>query len=575
MNDESAPARPEFAELRRRAEALVAQNQPQDAGDAAPTTNDVRRLIHELDVHRIELAMQNDDLSRSQGDLERARDEYSALFEMAPVGYFRLDAKCRILQVNVAGADLLGMDRRVLTKKRLHEFVAADDQDGFFRHLRRGLRSTDAERCELEMQRSDGSRFLAHMATVAQMTERGRPLRCLTVVVDITERKKAEEALREADRRKNEFLATLAHELRNPLVPIRNAVHVLARRGTKDSTESRAHDLIERQLGHMVRLIEDLLDVSRAGRSCLQLRRGRVDLTELLREAAESMRPRLDGAGLNLQISLPREAILLEADDVRLTQVFVNLLDNALKYTPGGGLVSLSAQADETDVTVAVADSGIGIPAEFMPRVFEMFAQIGPPGEAPSQGLGIGLWLAASLVELHGGTITAKSEGPGQGSEFVVRLPRLAARSPEAEIPPAAPEPSSMPSRRILVVDDDHAVAESFKMLLELDGHVVEIVCKPTEAIAAGSRFGPDVVLLDIGMPGLNGYTLCRQIREQPWGRKSVVIAMTGWGGKEDRRKSAEAGFDAHLVKPVKPADLQRVIFDATVPAGSNGASPV
>lgn len=574
MNDESASTQPEFDELRRRAEAVAARGTPRASDEAAPTPGEIHRLIHELNVQRIELEMQNDDLRHSRAALEHARDEYSALFDMAPVGYFRLDAKCRILQVNMAGANLLGMERRVLNGKRLHEFVSAGDQDGFFAHLRRGLKSAEPQTCELEMQRSDGSRFLAHIETAAQRTEGGSPSQCLTVVVDITERKKAEEELREADRRKNEFLATLAHELRNPLAPIRNAVHILAHRGTNDPTEARAHDLIERQVGHMVRLIDDLMDVSRIGRGGLRLRRSEVDLTELLRQAVESMRPRLESADLRLQVSLPCEPILLEADSVRLTQVFVNLLDNAGKYTPGGGLVSLSVQVEGNDVVVTVADTGIGIPPEYIPRLFEMFAQVSPEGEAASRGLGIGLWLAANLVELHGGAITGRSEGPGRGSEFKVRLPRLKGHLHVTEIVPETLEPSSVLSRRILVVDDDNAVAESFKLLLELDGHAVEIVCKPADAIAAGSRFGPDVVLLDIGMPGLSGYDLCREIRKQDWGRNAAVIAMTGWGAKEDRRKSAAAGFNVHMVKPVKVDDLRRILSGA-LPTGVNGDNPV
>ncbi len=366
-------------------------------------------------------------------------------------------------------------------------------------------------------------------------------------VQDMTPIKEVENELREADRRKDEFLATLAHELRNPLAPIRNAVEILNGRRSSDPTMQVARNMIDRQLQHMVRLIDDLLDVSRITRGKLQLRKEPVPLTAMLQDALGTTRPLLDH---ELTVSLPDEPIYLDADPVRLAQVFANLLNNACKYTEKGGRIWLTATQEGAAVRVTVKDTGIGIDRAHLPRLFRMFSQVESALERSRGGLGIGLSLARGLVEMHGGTITASSEGPGKGTEFTVRLPilmDLPARVQGASLQLTKP----VAGHKILVVDDNHDGAESLGMLLELQGNEVDTAHDGCEALLKAEAFEPDVVLLDIGLPKMNGYEVCAALRARPATKRVVIVALTGWGQEEDRRKAELAGFDAHLVKPV------------------------
>ena len=396
----------------------------------------------------------------------------------------------------------------------------------------------------------------------------GTPERVFGVNVDITERKVAEEALREADRRKDEFLATLAHELRNPLVPIRNAVEILRHHGPPDSGAQRVHELIERQVQHLVRLIDDLLDVSRISRGKLHLRKERVQLAGVLQRALEVARPLIERAGHALEVSLPPQPIPLDADPVRLAEVFSNLLDNACKFTERGGRIRLSVACDGTEVAVRVADSGIGITPEHLDGIFDMFVQLPATADRVRSGLGIGLALTRGLVEMHGGRIQACSEGLGKGCTFTVRLP-VAAVTPV----PRREGPDPKPARdttacRVLVVDDHPDVRESLAMLLELQGHEVVTARDGLEAVEAAEQLRPDLVLLDLGMPKLDGYGACRRLREQAWGKDLKIVALTGWGQDGDRRQTKEAGFDHHLVKPVAPAALLEVVAKARAHEG-------
>ncbi len=380
---------------------------------------------------------------------------------------------------------------------------------------------------------------------------------------DITERKRAEEALLEADRRKDEFLAVLAHELRNPLAPMRNALEILKLKGSPDPTSQSARDLIERQLAHLVRLIEDLMDVGRITRGKVQLRREPVELAIILEQAAETIGPQIERAGQGFRLSLPTEPLYVDADPVRLSQVFLNLLDNACKYTGTGGTISLAAERDGDAVEIRVLDTGIGIPPEDLTHLFQMFARVGTPSGQAQNGLGIGLALARGLVEMHGGRIEARSEGLGRGSAFVVRLPVLTetpAAGPSQPIAPEIRDPAT--PLRILVADDNRDVVESLALLLELTGYRVDRAYDGLEAAEAAERYRPDLVLLDIGMPKLDGYEACRRIREQPWGRGMLIVALTGWGQEDDRRRSQGAGFDRHLVKPVARSDLLRLVAE-------------
>ena len=371
----------------------------------------------------------------------------------------------------------------------------------------------------------------------------------------------AEQALKEADRRKDEFLATLAHELRNPLAPIRIAVQLLRMAGALNPTAEEARDMIDRQVSQMVRLVDDLLDVSRITRGKLDLRKEQVDFAAVVQSALETARPLIERSGHSLTVSLPPEPVLLEADPVRLSQVIANLLTNAAKYTNQGGHIGLIVKQVGAEVIVTVKDTGIGIASEHLPRLFEMFSQVAPALERSQGGLGIGLALVKGLVEMHGGSVVASSAGPGKGSQFVVRLPICKGSPGPKDLPPGNGDGVAHPTKKkILVVDDNRDAADSLTMMLRLLGHEIHAAHDGLEAVEAASVFRPDVVLLDIGLPKLNGYEAARRIREQPWGRKMVLVAISGWGQEDDKRHASQAGIDHHLTKPVIPADLERLL---------------
>jgi CheY-like chemotaxis protein len=384
---------------------------------------------------------------------------------------------------------------------------------------------------------------------------------------DIDEQKATANALREltadlsqADRRKDEFLAMLAHELRNPLAPIRNAVEVLRRSGADEATIDKTTDMMGRQLAHMVRLIDDLLDVSRVSLGKIELRQGPVDLASIVNHAVEPGRVLLEKGGVNLTLRLPDVPIYIHADATRMTQVVGNLLNNALKFTPTGGEISVIVEREDGHAVVRVRDTGIGIEADHLRHVFDMFMQVDTTLERTKSGLGIGLTLAKTLVELHHGTIEAHSPGVGRGTELVVRIPVV--DPPVATAPSRLAKQTTSGSRRVLVVDDNHDSAESLQILLQLSGHEVRTAHDGLEAVNAAASFLPDVVLLDIGLPGLNGYEAARRIRALPSGRTLKLVALTGWGQERDRQQSTESGFDVHLVKPVDHGVLLKLITD-------------
>ncbi|MBX9584219.1 MAG: PAS domain-containing protein [Gemmataceae bacterium] len=366
------------------------------------------------------------------------------------------------------------------------------------------------------------------------------------------------QALRDADRRKDEFLATLAHELRNPLAPIRNGLQIMRlAKGGREAVET-ARTMMERQVGQMVHLVDDLLDLSRISRGKIELRKERVELAKVLQQAVETSRPLIDASGHDLAIDLPPQPVFVDADVTRLAQVFSNLLNNAAKYTERGGRIRLSAQHRGHEAIISVRDTGIGIPAHMLPHVFEMFTQVDRNLERSQGGLGIGLSIVKRLVEMHGGGVTARSDGPGMGSEFVVRLPVVLSVVPPQDEEGEATRPTAR--RRILVVDDNVDAAMSLAMMLDLMGSEARTAHDGVEALDVAAAFRPDLILLDIGMPRMNGYDTARHIREQAWGKGVVLVALTGWGQDEDRRKSKEAGFDAHMTKPIEPAALERLL---------------
>ncbi|MFO0968892.1 MAG: PAS domain S-box protein [Gemmataceae bacterium] len=370
--------------------------------------------------------------------------------------------------------------------------------------------------------------------------------------------------LREADRRKDEFIALLAHELRNPLAPIRNGLQVMRLSEGDASAVAQARGILERQLGHMVRLIDDLLDISRISRNKMELRRSRVLLADVVSSAVETSRPIIEAARHELTVSLPTEPVCLDADLTRLAQVFGNLLTNSAKYTERGGRIWLSATREGNQVAVTVRDSGIGIPAFALPQLFDMFSQVDRSLERSAGGLGIGLALVKGLVEMHGGTVEATSPGQGKGSTFTVRLPVLESRTEASEAPVDASERVSLPRRRILVVDDNRDSAHSLSLLLKLVGNEVRTVHDGLEAVEAAERFRPQVILMDVGMPRLNGYEATRRIREQAWSGSVIIIAVTGWGQEVDKLRSRAAGCHGHLVKPVQLSDLEKLLAELT-----------
>jgi PAS domain S-box-containing protein len=365
--------------------------------------------------------------------------------------------------------------------------------------------------------------------------------------------------LQDAHRRKDEFLATLAHELRNPLAPISNALQVM-RLSDDESVIEQSRVIMERQTGQMVRLIDDLLDVSRITRGQFELRRERVALDAVIHNAIDTAQPLIDAAGHKLITRLPRQPVWLDADPVRLAQVFANLLNNAAKYMERGGTIWLSAAVHDGRLAVSVRDAGVGIPADALRSVFDMFMQVDRSLSRVHGGLGIGLTLVKRLVEMHGGTVEVSSEGADKGSAFTVTLPLAAAPGEDAGIAETAPPAGGSGRRRILIADDNPDVAESLAMMLRLMGNEVRAVHDGAQAIEQAVAFAPELVLLDIGMPGLDGYEVARRIREQQWDRNLVLVALTGWGQEEDRRRSIDAGFDHHFTKPVNPAVLERLI---------------
>jgi PAS domain S-box-containing protein len=445
------------------------------------------------------------------------------------------------------------------TREAVADLVHPDDRQGFVRGRLQAIAEHRPFVHEFRAIRPDGRiAWISHRGQ-AEYDASGRAVRSFGVSLDVTAHKLAELALQEADRKKDSFIATLAHELRNPLAPIRNAVQLLRKGGHEDPQVVWARDVIDRQVTQMARLLEDLLDVSRLTRGEFALRRERISLAAVVEQAVEIAQPLIDEHGHALSLELPAAPLHVDGDLTRLGQVFSNLLINAAKYTPSGGRLGVTAAAVGDAIEVRVSDNGIGISAEQLPRLFEMFSQGDSLAERARGGMGIGLSLARGLVEMHGGTIGALSGGVGQGSEFVVRLPR--AGEAGAAVPAqATAQPAAAPPCRVLVADDLRDSADSLGLLIELMGHAVEVAYDGEEALRRAERFRPDIALLDLGMPKLDGFAVCERIRAAPWGATMRLVAQSGWGQDDDRRRTAAAGFDHHLVKPIDPLALDALV---------------
>ncbi len=433
-----------------------------------------------------------------------------------------------------------------------------DEERSILDRLRRGER---VEHFETVRVTKDGRRIDVSLTISPLRDGAGRITGASKVARDITQRKRVEEERREADRRKDEFLAMLAHELRNPLAPLRNGIQVMRLAAGNPSAVAQARGMMERQLGHMVRLIDDLLDISRINRNKMELRRARVLLADVISSAVETARPLIDANGHTLAVSLPPEPIFLDADLTRLSQVFGNLLTNSAKYTERGGRIWLTAERRGENVFVSVRDNGIGIPAESLGSIFDMFSQVDRSLERSTGGLGIGLALVKGLSEMHGGTVTAESGGPGRGSTFTVKLPGVSDRQDATAAASSAVGETPVETRcRVLVVDDNRDGADSLAMMLGLMNNEVRTANNGVEAVKLAESFRPQVILMDVGMPQMNGYEAARLIRKQPWGQSITIIALTGWGQEDDKTRSQEAGCDGHLVKPVSLPDLEKIL---------------
>ncbi|HEY7328809.1 MAG TPA: PAS domain S-box protein [Gemmataceae bacterium] len=492
---------------------------------------------------------------------ERIRLQLAALVESSDDAIIGKDLDGVIRSWNRGAERLYGYAAEEAIGKPITLIIPPDHPDELPAILERLKRGERIEHYETVRVCKDGRRVDVSLSISPIKDENGRIIGASKIAHDITERNRLYQQLQEADRRKDEFLATLAHELRNPLAPIRNALQIMRLAHDNKKAVEQAQTVIERQLQQMVRLIDDLMDISRITRNKLKLHLERVELVTVLRHALEISRPVIEAAGHELTVTMPTEPLYVDADATRLAQVISNLLNNAAKYTEHGGRIWLTAGTEGNQAVVRVKDTGLGISAEHLPRIFEMFAQVEHSLERSQGGLGIGLTLVKHLTEMHGGTVEAQSEGRNKGSEFIVRLP-------EATAPAAQPQPSATTSEvkgsgercKVLIVDDDEDTVTSMSMMLRIHGHDTHVARDGTEALEAARSFRPHIVLLDIALPKMNGYEVVRRIRQESWGKHMKLVALTGWGQEDDIRRSLEAGFDHHMTKPVEPAALEDLL---------------
>jgi len=481
----------------------------------------------------------------------------------------RMGAWSRDLTLNTAWwspelAMIFGLAPSEQDFNRLHLFdlIAPEDRERLPAAIRRALAERRDYMVEFRFKHAvTGEWRWMEARGKATYDAGGKPQMLYGLGIDITDQKRAVEALREADRRKDDFLATLAHELRNPLAPISSGLHILRAAGHDAAATAQAREIMERQVAQMVRLVDDLLDVARITTGKVELRLAPMDLAGAISDAVETAMPLIANGGQRLQVTSPEARIYVNADRTRLAQVFANLLNNSAKYSERGQPISVTVTREDDGAVVRVRDAGIGIHPEMLPRVFDMFRQADRTGGRSRGGLGIGLFIVRRIVEMHGGTVEATSAGLGAGTEFVVRLPALAQAVVEASPAPAGTTEPAV-RRRILLVDDNADAAESLGVLLSMGGHETRLAHGGEAALAAAADFRPDVVFLDIGMPTLDGHETARRMRAQPWGQSLVIVALTGWGQAEDRRRSREAGFDLHLVKPADPAAVSKLLAE-------------
>lgn len=507
-------------------------------------------LFAALDITERKLAEQQ---------LREAEMRFRTLADAMPQIVWAADPAGRIVLVNHHWQVLTGARDDEPMATHWAAFVHPDDTAMLAAAWQAALSAVVPLAREYRLRRADGTYGWHLVRATPVRDERGALVAWYGSSTDIDELKRMADALRDADRRKDEFIATLAHELRNPLAPIRAAVQVLKASAPQDEKVRWSHDVIARQVTHMARLLDDLLDVSRITRRRLPLQVAQVQLDTVLDNAIETSRPWMDAGRHTLVVERPERPVILDGDAIRLAQVFSNLLNNAAKYTDPGGRIELRARLTGTQVVVTVTDNGIGFDEEIRPQLFEMFTRGSAAVTRADSGLGIGLALVEAVVTLHGGQVSAYSEGAGRGSTFEVRLPRASGAAVAIDDRPAdAVSPG--PRRRVLVADDNGDAAESLALLLDLLGHDVVAAHDGAAAVRLAESFAPDLVLLDIGMPGMDGYEAARRIRQAPWGADITLVALTGWGQPDDRARALVAGFDLHMVKPLSPDGLAQLL---------------
>ena len=526
-----------------------------------------RELLARVGAH-LQMARMRREASEA---LRQSHARFEALFDAAPLGVYLVDADLRIRAVNPKARPVFGGIDGLLGSdfvEVIHVLWPKENADEIVGRFRQTLETGEPyfapEHIEerLDLKAVEYYEWQLHRLTLPD----GR-YGVVCYFSDISRHVLTRQALAEADRLKDEFLATLAHELRNPLAPIRNGLKIMKLAGGNPVAVEKSRMMMERQVGQMTHLIDDLMDLSRIRGGKIVLQKVRLKVSDVVQDAVDTSRPLIEERGHELVVDVPPEPLYVDADRTRLAQVFGNLLNNAAKYTETGGRIRVAVERQGGDVVVAVEDNGVGIPAHMLTRVFDMFAQVDHSLEKSQGGLGIGLNIVKRLTEMHDGSIVAESGGHGTGSRFVVRLPVALAVTTDGpddhnEVPQAKPA-----RRRILVVDDNRDGATSLAEMLGIMGNDTQTAFDGLEAVAVAEAFRPDVILMDIGMPKLNGCESCRRIREQTWGRGIVIVAQTGWGQEDDKRKSQEAGFDFHMVKPVDPAALEKIL--ATCRAGT------
>ncbi|HEX7079443.1 MAG TPA: PAS domain S-box protein [Gammaproteobacteria bacterium] len=492
--------------------------------------------------------------------LQDSEANFRGFFDNVAVGAVQVNAEGRFVKVNDRYCEITGYSREELLTMSPFDLDHPDERDADVEIVLAALADpAGMYHKEKRYVRKDGTVRWVHVAANFLRDPLGRPVQTAAIVLDISERKWAEQALQEADRLKDDFLATLSHELRNPLAPLKNAAELL--RHSYGGADEWCRDVIDRQVRHLERLIDDLLDLSRITRDKLELRKERILLADVIHAAVEASRPMLERCEQALTVSLPYEPVPLHGDIVRLTQVFTNLLTNAAKFTDRPGAVRLAAACESNVVTISVADDGIGITSEEIGRVFDKFYQSPRRGKRFLGGLGIGLSLVRRLVELHGGSVEARSGGIAAGSKFIVRLPIALPQS--AAVKPSEREGAAGRAKRVMIVDDNVDGADSLARLLALMGHETVTEYDGPSALRRAQQFAADVIFLDLGMPIMDGFEVCRRLRAENMGKRPTIVALTGWGRREDVARAEQVGFDAHLVKPVDRAALAHVLESA------------